>query len=72
MEITIKSLLTIFFHSLEVIDVCAGGSNAILEVMKKAIQYNLFNNIFPTIQNESACLGYEGRCPELLAGKDGD
>ena len=50
----------------------AGGSNGIFEVMKKAIQYNIFHNIFPNIQNESTCLGYEGRCPELLAGKDGD
>ena len=50
---------------------CAGGSNGILEVMKKAIKFNIFNNIFPSIQNESTCLGYEGRCPELLAGKDG-
>ena len=42
------------------------------EVMKKAIQYNIFHNIFPSIKNESTCPGYEERCPELLAGKDGD
>ena len=76
MEITTQSMLTIFFiliHlELEVIDVCAGGSNGIFEVMKKAIQYNIFHNIFPSIKNESTCLGYEERCPELLAGKDGD
>ena len=51
---------------------CVGGSNGIFEVMKKAIQYNIFHNIFPSIKNESTCLGYEERCPELLAGKDGD
>ena len=66
-------IFLILIHlELEVIDVSAGGSNGIFEVMKKAIQYNIFHNIFPNIQNESTCLGYEGRCPELLAGKDGD
>ena len=76
MEITTKSMLTIFFIliylELEVMNVCAGGSNGIFEVMKKAIQYNIFHNIFPSIKNESTCLGYEERCPELLAGKNGD
>ena len=69
-------MLTIFFIliylELEVMNVCAGGSNGIFEVMKKAIQYNIFHNIFPSIKNESTCLGYEERCPELLAGKNGD